>query len=147
MNTKTIKNEVTLAKKATKSNTVAVTKNNTDLTNKSVTSKLLNFDETMQLMLACGIGSKSKSKNYRIMNGGSSIHVLKTVYRIYMTNIDFECVKNLSSLNTDANVVIELLKNDNSVDEKRPNTVLIHTTAVLKQVFMQLSHNALNAPC
>lgn len=151
----TVKNEkneiaVTTAKKVTKSTkttTAVAVVNNTDLVNKSVKSKLLNFDETMQLMTACGIGSKSKTKNYRIMNGGSSIHVLKTMYRIYMTNIDFEYIKNLSSLNTDDNTVIELLKNDNSVDEKRPNTVLIHTTDVLKQVFMQLSHNVLNKPC
>lgn len=149
----TVKNEkneiaVTTAKKVTKStkNTTAVV-NNTDLVNKSVKSKLLNFDETMQLMIECGIGSKSKSKNYRIMNGGSSIHVLKTMYRIYMTNIDFEYVKHLSSLNTDDKVVIELLKNDNAVDEKRPNTVLIHSTDALKKVFNALKKNALNAPC
>lgn len=146
------KNEVavTTAKKVTKSTkttTAVAVVNNTDLTNKSVKSKLLNFDETMQLMTACGIGSKSKSKNYRIMNGGSSIHVLKTMYRIYMTNIDFDYVKHLQSLNTDTSTVIELLKNDNAVDEKRPNTVLVHSTDVLKQVFTSLSHNVLNAPC
>ena len=81
------------------------------------------------------------------MNGGSSIHVLKTMYRIYMTTIDFEYVKNLKSLNTDDNKVIELLQNDNAVDEKRPHTVLIHTTDTLKKVFTCLSHNKLNAPC
>lgn len=144
--TNTTKNEVTIAKKVTKSTAVAVV-NNTDLTNKSVKSKLLSFDETMQLMIDSGIGSKSKTKNYRILNGGSSIHVLKTMYRIYMTTIDFEYVKNLKSLNTDDNKVIELLQNDNAVDEKRPHTVLIYTTDTLKKVFTCLSHNKLNAPC
>lgn len=151
---KTVKNEVAVIKsksvaktRNTKNTTAVAIVNNTDLVNKSVKSKLLSFDETMQLMVDCGIGSKSKSKQYRIMNGGSSIHVLKTMYRIYMTNIDFELCSNLKSLNTDDCTVIELLKNDNSVDEKRPNTVLIHSTDVLKKVFNALKKNALNAPC
>ena len=147
---KTVKNEIavtTTTKKSTKNTTAVAVVNNTDLTNKSVKSKLLNFDETMQLMTESGIGSKSKSKNYRIINGGSSIHVLKTMYRIYMTNIDFELCSNLKSLNTNDNIVIELLKNDNSTDEKRPNTVLIHSTDALKKVFSALKKNALNAPC
>ena len=147
---KTVKNEIavtTTTKKSTKNTTAVAVVNNTDLTNKSVKSKLLNFDETMSLMSECGIGSKSHTKNYRIMNGGSSIHVLKTMYRIYMTTIDFEYVKNLKSLNTDDNKVIELLQNDNAVDEKRPHTVLIRTTDTLKKVFTCLSHNKLNAPC
>lgn len=146
-NNATVKNEVAPVKKTTPKTTAVAVVNNTDLTNKSVKSKLLTFDETMQLMIDCGIGSKSKSKNYRIMNGGSSIHVLKTMYRIYMTNIDFDLCRNLKSLNTDDNIVIELMKNDNSCDEKRPNTVLIHNTDVLKKVFTCLSHNKLNAPC
>lgn len=151
---KTVKNEVAVIKsksvaktRNTKNTTAVAIVNNTDLVNKSVKSKLLTFDETMQLMVDCGIGSKSKSKQYRIMNGGSSIHVLKTMYRIYMTNIDFELCCNLKSLNTDDCTVIELLKNDNSVDEKRPNTVLIHSTDALKKVFNALKKNALNAPC
>lgn len=155
MNTKNTKNEVAkvATKPVTKTNTknttaVAVAvKNNTDLVNKSVKSKLLNFDETMQLMTECGIGSKSKTKNYRILNGGSSIHVLKTMYRIYMTNIDFELCSSLKSLNTNDNAVIELLKNDNIRDEKRPHTVLIHSTDALKKVFNAMKKNTLNAPC
>lgn len=155
VNMSTVKNEkneiaVTTAKKVTKSTkttTAVAIKNNTDLVNKSVKSRLLNFDETMSLMTECGIGSKSKSKNYRIMNGGSSIHVLKTMYRIYMTNIDFELCSSLKSLNTNDNAVIELLKNDNIRDEKRPHTVLIHSTDALKKVFNAMKKNALNAPC
>lgn len=158
---KTVKNEVAVIEKPvvkksrTKKTTVTAVAPVTPVTttavapvaNKSITNKLLTFDETMTLMNECGIGSKSHTKNYRIMNGGSSIHVLKTKYRIYMTTIDFEYVKHLKSLNTDDNVVIELLQNDNSVDEKRPHTVLVHTTNALKQVFTSLSHNVLNAPC
>lgn len=129
--------------KNTKSNTTAVAVvNNTDLTNKSVKSKLLNFDETMQLMIDCGIGSKSHTKNYRIMNGGSSIHVLKTMYRIYMTQIDFDLVSQITNCND-----LQLLKNDNIVDSKRPHTIICGTTETLKKVFGALKKNALNAPC
>lgn len=109
------------------------------VTNKSITNKLLNFDDTMSLMSDCGIGSKSKTKNYRIMNGGSSIHVLKTKYRIYATTVDFELCENIKS--TD----LQLLKNDNAVDTKRPHTIICGTTATLKKVFSAISKNALNA--
>lgn len=149
---KTVKNEneitviksksVANAKKSTKNTTAVAVVNNTDLTNKSVKSKLLNFDDTMTLMNECGIGSKSHTKNYRILNGGSSIHVLKTMYRIYITPIDFELVSQIANCND-----LQLLKNDNAVDSKRPHTVLIHTTDALKKVFGALKKNALNAPC
>ena len=150
---KTVKNEneitviksKSVAKKPTKNttNTTAVAVvNNTDFTNKSVKSKLLTFDETMSLMTECGIGSKSKTKNYRILNGGSSIHVLKTMYRIYMTSIDFELVSQIANCND-----LQLLKNDNAVDSKRPHTIICITTDTLKKVFGALKKNALNAPC
>lgn len=146
----TVKNEkneiaVTTAKKVTKSTkttTAVAVKNNTDLTNKSVKSKLLNFDETMQLMTECGIGSKSHTKQYRIMNGGSSIHVLKSMYRIYMTSIDFELVSQITNCND-----LQLMKNDNAVDEKRPHTAICTTVETLKKVFNAMKKNALNAPC
>lgn len=109
--------------------------------NKSVTNKLLSFDDTMSLMSECGIGSKSKTKNYRIMNGGSSIHVLKTKYRIYMTPIDFELCGKLKTSD------IQLLENDNAVDVKRPHTVICSTVDTLKKVFECISANKLNAPC
>lgn len=109
--------------------------------NKSITNKLLNFDDTMKLMNECGIGSKSHTKNYRIMNGGSSIHVLKTKYRIYATTIDFELCNNLKSND------IQLLENDNIVDTKRPHTIICGTVDTLKKVFECISKNALNAPC
>lgn len=109
--------------------------------NKSVTNKLLSFDDTMILMNKCGIGSKSKTKNYRIMNGGSSIHVLKTKYRIYATTIDFKLCSNLKSND------IQLLENDNAVDVKRPHTIVCSTVDTLKKIFECISKNALNAPC
>lgn len=109
--------------------------------NKSITNKLLSFDDTMQLMHECGIGSKSNTKNYRIMNGGSSIHVLKTKYRIYATNIDFELCSNLKSND------IQLLENDNIVDVKRPHTIICNTVDTLKKVFACISKNKLNVPC
>lgn len=150
---KTVKNEVAVIEsksvtktrnpKNTKSNTTAVAVvNNTDLTNKSVKSKLLNFDETMQLMIDCGIGSKSHTKQYRIVNGGSSVHVLKSMYRIYMTSIDFELVSQIANCND-----LQLMKNDNVVDEKRPHTVICTTVETLKKVFNAMKKNALNAPC
>lgn len=149
MNTKSnTKNEVAVTTKTTKSvtktkNTTAVAVvNNTDLTNKSVKSKLLSFDETMSLMSECGIGSKSHTKQYRIINGGSSIHVLKSMYRIYMTSIDFELVSQITNCND-----LQLMKNDNMVDEKRPHTVVCTTVETLKKVFNAMKKNALNVPC
>ena len=146
-NNATVNNEVVkvatkpVTKTSTKNTTAVAIVNNTDLTDKSVKSKLLNFDETMQLMNECGIGSKSKTKNYRIMNGGSSIHVLKTMYRIYATNIDFDLCSNLKSND------IQLLKNDNVIDTKRPHTIVCSTVDTLKQIFECISKNKLNAPC
>lgn len=144
-----MKNEITSVKKSvvkkttpktTKTTSVAVVKNN-EVVNKSVKNILLTFDETMQLMNTCGIGSKSHTKNYRIMNGGSSIHVLKTMYRMYMTQVDFDLV---SSIKSDD---IKLLVNDNVVDVKRPHTVTCTSTDTLKKVFECISKNKLNAPC
>lgn len=146
---KTVKNEITVTpvkksvvKKSTKKVApVTTAAKNNEVVNKSVKRLLLTFDETIQLMNECGIGSKSNTKNYRIMNGGSSIHVLKTMYRIYMTPIDFELV---SSIKSDD---IKLLINDNIVDVKRPHTVTCTSTNALKQIFECISKNKLNAPC
>ena len=121
--------------------TAVVESTATAVANKSITNKLLSFDDTMSLMNKCGIGSKSHTKNYRIMNGGSSIHVLKTKYRIYATTIDFELCNNLKSND------IQLLKNDNAIDSKRPNTIVCNTVDALKKVFECISKNTLNAPC
>lgn len=114
---------------------------NNAVTNKPVKNLLLTFDETMQLMSECGIGSKSHTKNYRIINGGSSIHVLKTKYRIYATTIDFDLCASIKSSD------IQLLKNDNIVDVKRPHTIVCSTVDTLKKVFECISKNTLNAPC
>lgn len=146
MSNTTVKNEIapvkkSVVKKTTPKTTPVAVKNN-EVVNKSVKHLLLTFDETMQLMNECGIGSKSNTKNYRIMNGGSSIHVLKTMYRIYMTSIDFELVSQIANCND-----LQLLKNDNAVDSKRPHTVICTTVETLKKVFSAMKKNALNAPC
>lgn len=117
---------------------VAPVVNNASVTNKKV-SDILSFDDTMSLMSEYHIGSKSKTKNYRIINGGSSIHCLKTKYRIYATTVDFELCENIKSND------LQLLKNDNAVDTKRPHTIICGTTATLKKVFSAISKNALNA--
>lgn len=150
---KTIKNEIAVvenkvtpvkkshSKKVTPVTTTAVAVvNNTSVTNKKV-SDILSFDDTMSLMSEYGIGSKSKTKNYRIINGGSSVHCLKTKYRIYATTVDFELCENIKSND------LQLLKNDNMVDVKRPHTIICGTTATLKKVFSAISKNTLNAPC
>lgn len=150
---KTVKNEVAVVEKSrskkvtpvTPVTTTAVVESTTTavkpVANKSITNKLLTFDETMQLMTECGIGSKSHTKNYRIMNGGSSIHVLKTKYRIYATTIDFMLCSDLKSND------IQLLENDNIVDMKRPHTIICGTVDALKKVFECINKNTLNAPC
>lgn len=126
-----------VAAKAKKS-VVAV--DNATATNKKV-SAILSFDDTMALMQKCGIGSKSHTKNYRIMNGGSSIHVLKTMYRLYVTGVDFDNCKNLKSSD------LQLLENDNAVDVKRPHTIVCRSVDTLKSVFNALALNTANKPC
>lgn len=144
-NNTTVKNELMITDNVTtpviktdKKTTTAVIKSNSKIENKKV-SDILSFDDTMSLMSEYHIGSKSKTKNYRIINGGSSIHCLKTKYRIYATTVDFELCENIKS--TD----LQLLKNDNAVDTKRPHTIICGTTATLKKVFSAISKNALNA--
>lgn len=145
----TVKNEIAVveskpvvkkshSKKVTPVTTTAVVESK-PVANKSITNKLLNFDDTISLMSEYGIGSKSHTKQYRIINGGSSIHVLKTKYRIYMTTIDFELCSNLKSND------IQLLENDNIVDSKRPHTIICDTVDALKKVFECISKNKLNA--
>lgn len=153
---KNIKNEVAIiesesvAKKSTKKvepvTAIAVVENattsiaNNAVTNKPVKNIILSFDDTMQLMHDCGIGSKSNTKNYRIMNGGSSIHVLKTKYRIYTTSVDFELCNKLTADD------LQLLINDNVIDVKRPHTIICNTVETLTKIFKCISTNKLNAP-
>ena len=144
--TKPVTKKPVIKKSTKKVAPVAVVENattpvaNNAVTNKPVKSLLLNFDDTMQLMRECGIGSKSNTKNYRIINGGSSIHVLKTKYRIYATQIDFELCGKLKTSD------IQLLENDNAIDTKRPHTIVCNTVETLTKIFKCISANKLNAP-
>ena len=104
-------------------------------------NKLYSFDEVMQLFNEYKIGNNSNTKNYRIINGGSSLHVLKREYRLYATNDDFNAVsdKNINDVKCD--------KNDNKRDTIRPHTVTITNNNALVEVLKILALNKLNAPC
>ena len=103
-------------------------------------NKLYSFDEVMQLFNEYKIGNNSNTKNYRIINGGSSLHVLKREYRLYATNDDFNAVsdKNINDVKCD--------KNDNKRDTIRPHTVTITNNNALVEVLKILALNKLNAP-
>ena len=110
-------------------------------TNETKTNKLYSFNEVMKLFDEYKIGSKSKTQNYRIMNGGSSLHVLKREYRLYVTSVDFNAIsdKKLDD--------VKCVENDNVCDKLRPHTVTITNNQSLIEVIKILALNKLNAPC
>lgn len=110
-------------------------------TNTEKVNKLYSFDEVMKLFNEYKIGSKSKTNNYRIMNGGSSLHVLKREYRLYATSVDFNAISD-KKLND-----VKCIENDNVCDKLRPHTVTITNNQSLIEVLKILALNKLNAPC
>ena len=110
-------------------------------TNETKTNKLYSFDEVMKLFDEYKIGSKSKTNNYRIMNGGSSLHVLKHEFRLYATNGDFNAI-NSKNIND-----VKCIENDNSNDKNRPNTIKITSNSSLIEVLKILALRKSNAPC
>ena len=104
-------------------------------------NKLYSFNEVMKLFDEYKIGSKSKTKGYRIMNGGSSLHVLKREYRLYATSVDFNAISD-KKLND-----VQCVENDNARDTLRPHTVTITNNNALVEVLKVLALNKLNAPC
>lgn len=110
-------------------------------TNTEKVNKLYSFDEVMKLFDEYKIGSKSKTNGYRIMNGGSSLHVLKHEFRLYATNGDFNAIngKNIDS--------VKCVENDNSNDKNRPNTIKITSNSSLVEVLKILALRKSNAPC
>ena len=110
-------------------------------TNETKTNKLYSFDEVMKLFDEYNIGSKSKTQNYRIINGGSSLHVLKREYRLYATSVDFNAInsKNITD--------VKCVENDNNCDKNRPHTITMTSNNALVEVLKILALNKLNAPC
>ena len=110
-------------------------------TNTEKVNKLYSFDEVMKLFNEYKIGSKSKTQNYRIMNGGSSLHVLKREYRLYATSVDFNAISD-KKLND-----VKCIENDNARDTLRPHTITMTSNNALVEVLKILALNKLNAPC
>ena len=109
-------------------------------TNTEKTNKLYSFDEVMKLFDEYKIGNNSNTKNYRIINGGSSVHVLKHEFRLYATGVDFNAIsgKNIND--------VKCVENDNKRDTLRPHTVTITSNNSLIEVIKILALNKLNAP-
>ena len=109
-------------------------------TNETKTNKLYSFDEVMKLFNEYKIGNNSNTKNYRIINGGSSLHVLQREFRLYATNDDFSAIsdKNIND--------VKCVENDNKRDKIRPHTVTITSNNSLIEVIKILALNKLNAP-
>ena len=109
-------------------------------TNTEKVNKLYSFNEVMKLFDEYNIGSKSKTNNYRIINGGSSLHVLKHEFRLYATGVDFNAIsgKNITD--------VKCVENDNKRDTIRPHTVTMTSNNALVEVLKILALNKLNAP-
>ena len=110
-------------------------------TNTEKINKLYSFNEVMKLFDEYNIGSKSKTNNYRIINGGSSLHVLKHEYRLYATSVDFNAISD-KKLND-----VRCIENDNNCDKLRPHTITMTSNQSLVEVLKILALNKLNAPC
>ena len=133
--TKTAKTEKPVATKPVETKTEKPVK-----TNETKTNKLYSFNEVMKLFDDYNIGNNSNTKNYRIINGGSSLHVLKHEFRLYATNDDFNAIsgKNIND--------VKCVENDNKRDKIRPHTVTITNNQSLIEVLKILALNKLNAP-
>ena len=110
-------------------------------TNTEKVNKLYSFNEVMKLFDEYNIGSKSKTQNYRIINGGSSLHVLKREYRLYATSVDFNAISD-KKLND-----VKCVENDNACDKLRPHTITMTSNNALVEVLKILALNKLNTPC
>ena len=121
--------------------TKPVKKSTKPVANTEKVNKLYSFNEVMKLFDEYNIGSKSKTNNYRIINGGSSLHVLKREYRLYATSVDFNAIsdKNIND--------VKCVENDNARDILRPHTITMTSNNALVEVLKILALNKLNAPC
>ena len=142
-NTKKVTSETKSTKPVeTKSTTKPVEKPvKTKTANTEKVNKLYSFNEVMNLFSEYNIGSKSKTNNYRIINGGSSLHVFKREYRLYATSVDFNAIsdKNIND--------VKCVENDNNCDKNRPHTITMTSNNALVEVLKILALNKLNAPC
>ena len=141
-NTKTTKNVTSETKSTVKPVETKTAKTEKPVkTNETKTNKLYSFNEVMKLFDEYNIGSKSKTNGYRIMNGGSSLHVHVREYRLYATSVDFNAIsdKNIND--------VKCVENDNIDDKKRPHTITMTTNNALVEVLKVLALNKLNAPC
>ena len=116
------------------------TKSTKPVANTEKVNKLYLFNEVMKLFDEYNIGNNSNTKNYRIINGGSSLHVLKHEFRLYATSVDFNAI-------SDKNITdVKCVENDNKRDKIRPHTVTITNNNSLIEVIKILALNKLNAP-
>ena len=149
MKTNTVKNVTSETKStvkpvekpvATKPVKKSVEKSTKPVANTEKVNKLYSFNEVMKLFDDYNIGNNSNTKNYRIINGGSSLHVLKHEFRLYATNDDFNAIsgKNIND--------VKCVENDNKRDKIRPHTVTITNNQSLIEVLKILALNKLNAP-
>ena len=141
-NTKTnvTKTNVTNETKSVKPVVTKTAKTEKPVANTEKVNKLYSFDEVMKLFDEYNIGSNSNTKNYRIINGGSSLHVLQREFRLYATSVDFNAIsgKNIND--------VKCVENDNIRDKNRPHTVTITNNSSLIEVIKILALNKLNAP-
>ena len=104
--------------------------------------EIYSIEEIERLFDSYGIYYESVKGSYRIMgrNHGSSLNLNKKNYVIYSTNEDFRNLERITKWATD----LELVKNGNSRDAVRPNTVKCKKRSTLEALLEIYANNPEN---
>jgi hypothetical protein len=120
----TVKNEV-----------VTVNETKTKVSNASKTNKtdiVATIDDLKKVFAKCGILAKYTDNSHYVGCGTKcnsfSVNLLKTQYNVYCNDTNFDIVN--SAKLTD----VKCIKNANSSDKTRPNTITVKTTKSLETV-------------
>lgn len=138
-NTETKKN-VTKKAVAKKTTAVATVKTPAKVEEKKVETKKVNANklnitmpEVEAMLKDAGIMFKPNNCEYRILAGGSSLHVKKSAFVLYSTDADFANVSKVKAAD------LELKEHGNAQDGKRPNFVRFTTIDTLKSVIKAMA--------
>ena len=120
----TVKNEV-----------VTVNETKTKVANASKTNKtdiVASIDDLKKVFSKCGVLAKYTDNAHYVGCGTKcnslSVNLLKTQYNVYCNDTNFDIVNNAKL--TD----IKCIKNGNSSDKTRPNTITVKSTKTLESV-------------
>ena len=134
-----MKNELTV----NKTNAIAtVNETKTKVANASKTNKtdiVATIDDLKKVFSKCGVLAKYTDNSHYVGCGtkcnGFSVNLLKTQYNVYCNDTNFDIVN--SAKLTD----IKCIKNGNSSDKTRPNTITVKSTKTLESVLKLILAN------